>query len=561
MDNGCNDVFYNEEYYDFLVEYGGSGADIKEEYQTECLFPVSYRFASIYLTQKNGEKVPYENRSISIIPKCFGLMDIEALRDMGVSQVQSGPLNLTGSGVMIGFIDTGIDYQNPVFQYEDGSSKIVSIWDQTDRRGTPPNGFYFGSEYKKEQIEEALRSENPLSIVPSTDNNGHGTFLAGVAAGRKDEANRFLGAAPDAEIVVVKLKEAKQNLRDFYFIPKDVAAYSEVEIMMALSYLLEVTEREEKPMIICFGLGSNQGTHIGSTYLSDYLNWISLRKGFGVIIAAGNEGNANHHYHGRLANTRETVELKVGRGEPGFFIEMWGKAPYRFQIQIESPTGQLTGWIEAGIRESRSFTFLMEKTQVYIDYLVVDPYSGDQGIFFRFSTPAEGIWKISVAEPQTGEKEYDMWLPITEFIGADTYFLQANPFTTITTPGNAGNPITVTAYRQENSALYLESSRGFTRNQLIKPEFAAPGVNVIGPLLRGRFGMKSGTSVSAALLAGMAADFFQWAIIERNDYLINTIGLKNYFIRGADRSSDRTYPNREWGYGKANLFDVFLEIR
>lgn len=560
MNERCRGIFYDENYFDFIVEFSDQEMT-REEYGTNCFFPISYRFAMMSLEQEEGQRIPYEELSFSVIPKCFGLMDMEALQEMEIIPVRRSALDLTGSGVLVGIIDTGIDYQNPVFRYEDGSSKIVSIWDQEEQSGVPPQDFYYGSEYTKEEIEEALQDQDPERIVPSKDRNGHGTFLAGAAAGRERVEEGFSGAAPDAELVVVKLKEAKRNLRDFYFIKESALAYSEIDIMMGLNYLLETAKKERKPMVICIGLGTNQGSHTGSIYLSDYVNWIALRKDFAIVIAAGNEGNANHHYYGKIADTRETVELKVGKGERGFVMEMWGKAPHRFQIQIESPSGQITEWINAGIRESRSYVFLMERTQLYVEYLVVDPYSGDQGVLFRFASPAEGIWKIVVAEPDPGTKEFDMWLPIRGFIGENTYFLQANPFMTITAPGNAGNPLTVSAYRGQDGALYLESSRGYTRNNLIKPELAAPGVDIFGPLLRGQFGRMSGTSVSAALVTGMAAAFFQWAIVEKNDEVMNSIRLKNYFIRGAERSGDRQYPNREWGYGTANFMRVFLEIR
>jgi subtilisin family serine protease len=560
MDTECNNVFYNEDYYDFLMEYGGDGEGIRLEYDTNCFYPITYQIASVHLMQKQGAPVPYEIMPFSMIPKCYGLMDEEALREMGVWQVQNSSLDLTGRGVLIGFVDTGIDYTNPVFQYEDGSSKILSIWDQSIPSENPPEGFYYGSEYRKSQIEEAIRSETPYEIVPSKDTNGHGTYLAGVAAGRRDETMQFAGCAPDAELVIVKLKEAKQNLRDYYFLPEKESVYSEVDIMRGIHYLFSIAYEQSKPIVVCIGLGSNQGAHTGTGFLSSYLNLVSARRGVAVVIACGNEGSAAHHYHGKIDSNRDYVELKVGK-EKGFTMELWGKAPYRFQIQIESPSGQTTEWMEAGIRGSRSFQFLFEKTQVYVDYLVVDPYSGDQGIFFRFASPSEGIWKIGVAESAEGEKEFDLWLPITGFIGKDTVFLRDDPFMTITSPANAGNPMAVTAYSQENGALYLNSSRGYTKNQLVKPDFGAPGVNVLGPLLRNQFGRKSGTSVSAALVAGMSALFLQWAVTEKNDYVISTIGVKNYFIRGAVRDSNRSYPNRDWGYGKVNLYEAFLEIR
>lgn len=562
MNNTCDaEVFYSEEYYDFLAEYGGTDYDFQKTYSAACTFPISYWISAVYLSRKERERVPYEIVPFTYIPNCFGLMDLESLDEMGILQVQRSSLDLTGSNVLIGIVDTGIDYQNPAFRYEDNSSKIFAIWDQTDRSGIPPHGFLYGSEYSKEQIEQALNSERPLEIVPSIDENGHGTFMAGTAAGRRNQEQGFSGAAPDADLIVVKLKEAKQNLRDYYFLSDDAHAYSEVDIMMGLSYLVTRAEELKRPMVIVLGLGSSQGGHTGNGFLSEHLNRIAIRNGYVVVVSAGNEGNSDHHYHGLFTNSQETVELRVGHMERGFALELWGKAPYRFRIRLESPTGQTTEWLDAGIRGRREFTFLLERSLVYIDYQVVDPYSGDQGILFRFDSPAEGIWKITVSEPQSGQKEYDMWLPIRNFVGTDTYFLRPDPYMTITAPGDTANPITISAYRQSDGAFYLESSRGYTRNQLIKPELAAPGVDVKGVLLRNRFGTQSGTSVSAALVAGMAANFLQWAIIEGNDPLISTIGVKNYFIRGAAKDSNRSYPNREWGYGKANLFDVFLEIR
>ena len=556
-----SNVFYDEEYFDFLAENGDIDSNDEQEFDVACSFPLSYWISAVYLKKREQSRIPYAAVPFSSIPKCYGLMDMEALTEMGIETVQNSSLELTGSGVLIGIIDTGIDYQNPAFVYEDGSSKIVSLWDQTDQSGKPPEGLPYGSEYTKTQIEQALKSEEPLSIVPSTDENGHGTFLAGAAAGRRNEEEQISGAAPDADLVVVKLKEAKKNLRDYYFLPENVPVYSEVDVLAAFTYLAVRAGELKRPIVMMLGLGSSQGGHTGNGFLSEHINRIAIRSGYVVVLCAGNEGNTDHHYHGKFSGSQDEVELRVGRMQKGFSMELWGKAPYRFRIRLESPTGQTTEWLDAGIRGRREFTFLLERSQVYVDYQVVDPYSGDQGILFRFDSPAEGIWKILVSELQQGEKEFDLWLPINDFVGDDTYFLRPDPYVTLTSPGDAGNAITVSAYRQSDGAVDPESSRGYTRNQLIKPDLAAPGVSVKGVLLRGRVGRKSGTSISAALVAGMAADFLQWAVVERNDPGISTIGVKNYFIRGTKRDDNRSYPNREWGYGKADLFQVFLEIR
>ena len=145
------------------------------------------------------------------IPKLFTLLDTASLEASGILRVQNQPfLNLKGRGVIIGFIDTGINYQHPAFRNPDGSSRILRIWDQTIQTGQIPEGFRYGSEYTQEQIDLALRSSSPLSIVPTTDSDGHGSAMAGIAAGSVDETAKLSGAATLASIMVVKLNTAKQ---------------------------------------------------------------------------------------------------------------------------------------------------------------------------------------------------------------------------------------------------------------------------------------------------------------------------------------------------------------
>lgn len=101
--------------------------------------------------------------------------DIQPLVKSGITLIQREPLSLTGRDVVLGFVDTGIDYRNPVFRRADGSTRILAIWDQSVQTGTPPDGYFYGSEYTREQINEALQAEDPLELVPSVDEIGHGT--------------------------------------------------------------------------------------------------------------------------------------------------------------------------------------------------------------------------------------------------------------------------------------------------------------------------------------------------------------------------------------------------
>lgn len=228
--------------------------------------------------------------------------------------------------VTIGFIDTGIRYQEPVFRDFAGRSRIVSIWDQTIQTGTPPEGFQFGTEYTNEMINEALASDDPLSVVPSTDANGHGSMMASLAAGSSIENGSFTGAAPDCQIAVVKLKEAKPYLREYYKIPPGVPCYSEADILQAIQYLQKYVLILTRPLVICLGIGTSYGDHTGGGMLGRYLDYVSTQKSRVTVIAGGNEGNAAHHFFGSINDSQayHDVEVRVGENNKGFIMDLWG---------------------------------------------------------------------------------------------------------------------------------------------------------------------------------------------------------------------------------------------
>ena len=219
----CEEKIYSNDYVDFIIS-----KDVLDviDLSSDCIQRIDEEKDTYFYPRSFFRIFDFPADSYASVPKCYGLLDETALEVSGILKLQQQPaLALKGQGVMIGFIDTGIDYRNPVFQYSDGTTRIYRIWDQTIRDGTKPEGIAYGSEYKTEQINAALRAENPLETVPSMDTNGHGTFVAGVACGSEDVEDNFIGAAPFSEIAVVKLKEAKTYLREFYFIPDSVPAY------------------------------------------------------------------------------------------------------------------------------------------------------------------------------------------------------------------------------------------------------------------------------------------------------------------------------------------------
>ncbi|MDD4113080.1 MAG: S8 family peptidase, partial [Herbinix sp.] len=358
-------------------------------------------------------------------------------------------------------------------------------------------------------------------------------------------------------------KPAKKYLRDFFFISHDAVCFQETDIFQGMSYLFDLSIRLGRPIVICVAIGSSQGAHDGLGTLSTYVSGIASATGIGMVIAAGNEGNARRHYSGRADPTTgyDTVELNVAENEPGFSMELWGSAPDIYSIDILTPTGEYIPRIAAGRDEHRVITFIFEATIIYVDYQMVEAQSGEQLILVRFEKPSPGIWRFNVYERVGLNLGFNIWLPMERFISDGTYFIRSDPFTTILTLGNAVSPLAVTAYNDADDSLYLNSSRGYTRTNRIKPEVAAPGVNVIGPTLDGGFVPYTGTSISAAHTSGIAALIYEWAIIRGNLPAMSTVEMKNLIVRGARRDMNVAYPNRDWGYGILDIFSVFDALR
>lgn len=481
----------------------------------------------------------------------------------GIIRTRSIPyLNLRGKGVLIGIIDTGIDYTNPIFKYADNTTKIVSIWDQTINNNNTSNTYY-GTEYTREQINQALQSNNPFDIVPSKDDVGHGTMLAGIAAGNEVPESGFFGIVPDAELVVVKLKPAKPNLKDFWRIPPDAICYQENDILFALEYLEQLAIRLNQPMSICIALGSSLGPHDNSAPLTNNLSIRAENLNFAISVAGGNEGNSRRHYYGVIDPKIgfDTVSLKIGENESGFSMELWGTSPGLFAIDIQSPSGEYIPNIISGKNEYYEAFFIFEPTQIIIDYQTIEARSGDQLILLRFTMPAPGIWTFKVYGKGDLSLSFHIWLPMNDFISKDTYFMKPDPYTTILSLGNATVPITVTAYNTEDDSLYLNASRGYTRTDVIKPDIAAPGVSIISPTLDQGFTEITGSSPATAHTAGVAAMILEWGLIRGNLKSINTADIKILMIRGARRDNNLTYPNADWGYGILDVFNIFNSLQ
>lgn len=573
----CTNSVASEDFADFIAPYFTTPEEFIRSQGTDCIDFVNSTLAVVYVPLSTVTPFTYTSYTYSAVPKLYSLLDVTSMDAAGITPAGELPvLNNQGAGVIVGFVDTGINYTDSLFRNVDGSTRIIGIWDQTNNSDNSNNienetvkpfsafSALYGTQYTAEEINLALNSDNPASIVPTRDENGHGTFLASIAAGNRDERAGFSGAAPQASIAMVKLKPAKQYLRDFYLIQDGAEAYQENDIMMGVSYLYFLARKYSMPLVVCIPLGTNMGSHLGMSRLGQYLNQVSLSNGSAVITAAGNETGARHHFRAVMdASTDEvTAELRVGEREAGFSMELWAENMGVYTVGFISPTGEVAREISVPLRGENTVSFLLEQTQITVYTQIADVSAGSQFIFMRFENPMSGIWRILIQNSLDIRETFHLWLPVRGFISDETYFLRPNPDTIITDPGNAQYPITVTAYDHTRNSIYIHASRGYSRSGQIKPDLAAPGVNILGASSSGRrLTRMSGTSVSAAHLAGAAAILLNWGILDGNYPYLNTPVLKSIFVRGAQRNPALTYPNREFGYGMLDLYEAFLRLR
>lgn len=498
----------------------------------------------------------------------------------------------------------GIDYTHPAFINADGTSRIRCIWDQSipfrgqdsdstkaaaagERSGKAsgqeplagrrPDIVGYGTEYTRDDINRALASTDPWSVVPCRDPEGHGTFMAGVAGGTENPDNGFRGVAPLVEFAVVKCKPCKENLKEYYRLSTSQPCFMENDIMMGVRYLNNVAYQQQKPLVICIGTGTSLGSHNQGGALGEVLQSYGSLKGVVIVTAGGNEANAAHHYHSPVmeANGETDVELKVAGGREGFTMDLWCDAPKLCSVGLISPGGEYSGKVYARLGARQRLDFFLEETMVDVEYLLVSFESGDECIRMRFRTPQEGIWRIRVFNETNLPTDFDIWLPIRGFVSEETVFLRPDPDITLCEPSNNAQVITTSYYQGASRSVAIESSRGYNRRGDIEPNFAAPGTNIYGPLPRlgnyipadeeerrqtARYGYRTGSSAAAAVASGAGALLAEWGLVRGNDPTMNTVVVQKYLVRGADRTG-RSFPNREWGYGTLDLYGVFRSLQ
>ncbi len=455
-----------------------------------------------------------------------------------ITQVQRAPYNLTGRGVLVGIIDSGIDYANPVFRNADGTTRIRNLWDQSLSEN-PPEGYVIGTEYTSEQINEALRQptmQERLQIVPSQDISGHGTAVAGVAAGSSRD---YRGVAYESDLIVVKLGISK--LDGF---PRTT------ELMQAIDYVIRKALEYQMPIAINISFGNTYGAHDGSSLLEQFIQDIANRWKNVICIGTGNEGNTAGHIAGILDENEEVqIELAIQENEVSLNVQIW-KAYYDvMDISLESPSGVRIGPIQEILGSQR---FRIGETEILLYYGEPSPYSIDQEIYIDFLPRTDyinsGVWKIILTPREIISGNYVLWLPSQNVLNSGTGFLSPIAQGSLTIPSTAFRTIGVGAYNS-NTMTYADfSGRGLGAR--IKPDLVAPGVGIRAPMPRGGFGEFSGTSFATPFVTGGAALLMQWGIVDGNDAFLYGEKVKAYMQRGArEILGFEEYPNQIVGYG------------
>ena len=465
-----------------------------------------------------------------------------------VNGVQVPPLSLSGQGVLVGIVDSGIDYANPDFRNEDGTTRIAALWDQSVS-GNPPEGYNLGREFTREQINRALQETDPLArldLVPTRDISGHGTAVAGIAAGngRGSEGRRYRGAAPEAELVVVKMGTPRQD-----GFPRTT------ELMQGVDYIVRTALRLGKPVAVNISFGNTYGSHDGTSLIERFLNDISETWKNVICVGTGNEGNSGGHTGGRVSDEEEErVEIAVQPRETSLSVQIWKSYVDEMDISVISPSGVRTGPIPEILGPQR---LSLGGTELLLYYGEPKPYSVKQEIYISFLPEASymesGVWQIVLTPRRIVDGTYEMWLPSQNVLNVGTAFLRPSPDTTLTIPSTASLAVTVAAYDALTFSYADFSGRGpasLYEGEGAKPDLAAPGVRVMAPVPGGGYREQTGTSFAAPFVTGSAALLMEWGIVQGNDPYLYGEKVKAYLRRGAREvpGYDR-WPNAQLGYG------------
>ena len=581
--------------WEIIIKYSGDPVTLEEELSMTFVILMN-QFAISRGTQEQIERLARHPRVEFIEkPKALLYSVTEGIRVSCIYQLQPPEGNLTGQGVLIGIIDSGIDIFHPDFINEDGTSRIIGLWDQTGR-DNPPENYKGGSYYGKEQIDEAVRlgRGEGSQIVPETDISGHGTHVAGIAAGNGRASNgRIRGAAPDSDLLIVKLGTPAAS--DF---PRTT------QLMAGVDFAVRFALERNLPLVLNLSFGNNFGAHNGDSLLETYLESLMGLGRITIVTGTGNEGVSGRHASGTVqkgsigtrnigtessaaggraaeggpaaggraaeggpaagrnpADTSraggEEIQFVAGPYEQSFSLQLWKNYTDIYDIILQHPSGDRIGPLSRTLGLSQ---FRIAQTDILVYFGEPSPYSTSQEIYFSFLPVNQyvdtGIWTVYLIPRKVVTGFYAMWLPDSGLTSNATRFLRPAVTTTLTIPSTAVRLISVGAYDAYTDSVAPFSGRGYTIQNLVKPDLVAPGVNIESCVPGGGYGIKSGTSMAAPFVSGSAALMMEWGFVKGNDPFLFGEKIKAYLRSGArPLPGFSEYPNPQTGYGALCLRD------
>lgn len=537
--------------WEVIVKYHGNLERIaNDEIQVELLI-AGYAIVTLpaFLLEALAglEEVEYIEKPKSLVYNLY-----EAKTKSCITPIAVPVGKLSGNGVWIAIIDSGIDFFLEDFRNQ-GGSRIRFLWDQTltadEENGLfSPEGFRNGVEFSKEQIDRALEAgdrQEALNLVPSRDLSGHGTAVAAVAASSNEDI-LLQGVAPGSELLIVKLGNAKES-----------GFPSTTEIMRGVTYVVRKALEFNKPLVINLSFGNTYGSHDGSSLLERFLDNVSEIGRIVICVGAGNEGSSNGHYSGNAKET-ELVELAVAERETTVNVQFWKSYEDEFGITLLTPDKQEYNILLEPAPARREFLF--DKTKILVYTGVPTPYSTKQEIFFVFLPMQDyinsGIWGFRLEKNEITDGSFQMYLPPALQRNNGTVFLRANPELTMTIPATSIRVITVGAYNDMVDSYADFSGRGrqegfsYLATEGKKPDLAAPGVGILAGKTGGGTESYTGTSFAAPLVSGSAALLMEWGIVLGNDPYLYGEKMKAYLRKGAiPIRGENRYPNSKVGWG------------
>ncbi|MDO5010853.1 MAG: bile acid germinant receptor pseudoprotease CspC [Intestinibacter bartlettii] len=459
---------------------------------------------------------------------------------------------LQGRGNVIAIIDSGIDYLNQDFINEDGSSKILYLWDQESDYKSPPEGMLFGSEFTRDEINEAISNNNGDL---SKDEIGTGTIAAGIAVSEGKNNINYRGIAPKAELIVVKLRSYISLFKEGRI------NYQNTDFLVAISYIIEKFKEINRPIILNFTVGTTSGRDISQALLNTFEEL--YQSGFILVSGAGNQGNTDIHYSGNVSNGESVdIDFQVG-DDKNLTIIIDGYKVDKFEIALISPFGEISPTISyAPNFTSYTGKFNLENVTYSISYSYPWISTGSMQVSINLENVYSGIWSLRVTGENVINGEFNAYLPNKNLISDNTRFIDSDSNATITRYGLLREVITVGTYNTKSNSMWIGSSKGPAETNDFILDIVAPGVDIISNYLDNTFNTATGSGVSSSVVCSVIALLIEFIINQTEFYRLSIYSepIKTYLMLGATQKPIYTYPNTSYGYGILNYPNTLQRI-